>query len=135
MKSHNQFRAICADIKNLKQRIRRIRLIRKMNHVDSCRKTPDCTPNLRTRESIAKMKFIALPHRSLRSRFSTPQLPFLRLPEECTPRTPFCQRGQAKHSVHKGLRHISRELYAIGRQLLTQKWKNYVGNEGDFVGK
>jgi len=33
-----------------------------MNHVDSCRKTPHCRPNLRTREAIAKMELIALHH-------------------------------------------------------------------------
>jgi hypothetical protein len=36
----------------------------------------------------------------------------------------FADEDKLKHSVHKELRHFNRELYTIGRQRLTQKWKS-----------
>jgi hypothetical protein len=40
-----------------------------------------------------------------------------------------------KHSVRQELRRFIKELRATGIQRLTQKWKNCVDNEGDFVEK
>lgn len=46
-----------------------------------------------------------------------------------------CADGELKHSLREGMRLFSKEFCTTGIQLLTQRWKRYVDNEGDFMKK
>jgi len=47
----------------------------------------------------------------------------------------FSDDDELQHSLREELRRFNKEFYVIGIQRLTQRWKNYVDNEEDFVEK
>jgi hypothetical protein len=47
----------------------------------------------------------------------------------------FSDEDELQHSVREELRRSSNEFYATGIQRLTQRCKNYVDNEEDFMEK
>jgi hypothetical protein len=126
---------MCADIQEVKTTNSKVSA---HQEDESCRLLQEDArlhTNLRTREVIAKMELTALRHPPYGPDLAPPNFHFLGHLEDALRGRRFADEDKLKHSVHKEPPHFSRELYTIGRQRLTQKWKKCVGNEGNFVGK
>jgi hypothetical protein len=117
---------MCADIKKVKTTNSKV-----SDHQEdeSCRLLQENArlhTNLRTREAIAKMELTAVHHSSYGPDLAAPKFHLLGHLKNALLGRRFADEDKLKHSMHKELRHFSRELYTIGRKCLTQKWKNCV---------
>jgi hypothetical protein len=114
---HNQIRAICADITEVKQRIRRVRSNRKMNKVfflhDNVR------PH--TREAIATMGWTVLSHPPYSPDLAPPDFHIFGPLKDALRGRRFTEDDELKHSVREELRRFSKEFFATGMQLLKQR--------------
>jgi histone-lysine N-methyltransferase SETMAR len=91
--------------------------------------------SLITREATATIGWTVLPHPPFSPGLAPSDFHLYGPLKDALGGRRFADDDELKHSVGEELRRFSKEFYTTGIQRLTQRWKKFVDNEGDFVEK